>query len=53
MYVVTSRDNLQAISLPGMDGVAEFSRNNLAQVTAHDGRVLIETYPGTFSEHEP
>lgn len=51
MYVETTRDGLQAISLPGMSEAAEFSENNIAQVTAEDGGVLLAEYPEAFSEH--
>lgn len=42
MYVYSERDNLQAIRLPGMDNVAEFSQNNKAQVTESDAAILID-----------
>jgi len=34
-----------------MEDSAEFSDNNIAQVTEQDGTVLVETYPDEFSEH--
>lgn len=42
MYVETTRDELQALKLPGMNSAAEFSANNKAQVSADDGAVLID-----------
>jgi hypothetical protein len=51
MYIKTTRDNLQAISVEDMDGTASFSENNIAQVTEEDGQVLIERFPDRFSEH--
>lgn len=50
MYIKTERENLQAISLPKMDGIAEFSENNVAQVTEDDGTVLIDEIDH-ISEH--
>jgi len=52
MYVKTTRENLQAIKTPEMDSVAEFSSNNIAQVSESDGVALCENYPEDFSEHE-
>jgi len=41
MYVETDRNELRALKLPDMDSIAEFSENNVAQVTEHDGEILI------------
>lgn len=35
-----------------MEGEAEFSENNIAQVTEADGEALLDKYPDTFTEHE-
>ena len=51
MYVKTTRDDRQAISLPGMEHAAEFSENQIARVTEADGGVLLDEFPEEFSEH--
>jgi len=43
MWITSDRDNLQAIKLPEMDSVAQFSDNNKAQVSESDAQILIET----------
>lgn len=53
MYVKTDKDSLVRIITPEMETAAEFSGNNIAQVTEHDGEVLLSKYPETFSEHTP
>ena len=52
MYVKCDRSDLRVISLPGMEGSAEFSQTGIAQVTAADGEVLLDEYPDEFSEHD-
>lgn len=52
MYVKCERDGLKSICLEDMDSRAEFSKNNIAQVTESDGTTLIEKHPETFSEHD-
>lgn len=51
MYVKCDKDELKAISTGEMDGTAEFSNNNIAQVTESDGKALLEAFPEQFSEH--
>jgi hypothetical protein len=51
MYVKTDRDNLQRLSLPEMEKAANFSDNNVAQVTAEDGELLINEYDH-ITEHK-
>jgi hypothetical protein len=50
MWIKTERNNLVRLSIPEMEGVAEFSDNNVAQVTESDGALLIEEYDH-ISEH--
>lgn len=52
MFIKTDTDHLTAISLPNMEDRAEFSENNIAQVTEKDGKVLLDKHPDVFSEHE-
>ena len=51
MYIKTDRDALQRLSTAEMDGVAEFSDNNIAQVTESDGKFLVEAFDH-IEEHE-